>query len=178
MKTSFINVIAIVMIGVLSGSVLPTVFPGSSAVPVFVFSFAVALALSRGFLGSLPAVIALGLFADIATLGRIGILSGFAVGTAYTAGFFSRRFVVEHAALAVVFSGILSGFSAMVFPVFSDMLLYGAGAALSGPTEIFSITRASLLIMSGIACFLFATVSIRKYDELVSRLDPGPTLRG
>ncbi len=175
MNILLIRIFSLAAIGFLAGSVLSIVFSGSTIFPTFVFSFAIAFALSRGFLDALPAIVALGLFADIATLGRIGVLSGFAVGLAYTASFFSRRFVVEHSALASVFSGSLAGLAAVFFPVFSDGLLYGSAAALDRLSGLSSVRLSVVSVVSGIIFFGLAAVAIRKYDELASRMDPGST---
>lgn len=177
MKLFLVRAIAFAAVGLLSGSVLSVMFPGSAVFPVLVFSFAIALTLSRGFLGSLTAVIMLGLSADLATLGRVGVLSGFSVGIAYTVSFFSRRFVVEHGALTAVFSGIFSGVSAILFPVFSDMLLYGVGAAFDRIPEVVSIGRVLSFGAVGVAFFVLATALIRKYDDVVAHIDPGSMLR-
>lgn len=176
MKTFLIRIFSLAILGVVSGSVLSIVFPGSAVFPVFIFAIAIALALSRGFLESLPAVVVLGLFADFATLGRVGVLSGFAVGLAYTASFFSRRFVVEHTALTIVFSGLLSGIAAIFFPLFSDVLLHGAGAFLGRLSGGFSVAHALALAVSGVVAFALASVLLRRYDELVSRIDPGSAI--
>lgn len=175
MSILLIRIFLLATIGFLAGSVLSVIFSGSIVFPTFVFAFAIAFALSRGFLDALPAVIALGLFADVATLGRVGMLSGFSVGLAYTASFFSRRFVVEHSALTAVFSGSLAGFSAILFPVFSDGLLYGSVAALDRLSDVLSVRLPVISVVSGVVFFALAVVAIRKHDELVSRMDPGST---
>jgi hypothetical protein len=176
MKTFFIRIFSLAILGVVSGSVLSIMFPGSAVFPVLIFSIAIALALSRGFLESLPAVVALGLFADFATLGRVGMLSGFAVGLAYTASFFSRRFVVEHSALTIIFSGLLSGIAAIFFPVFSDVLLHGTRDFLGRSAGTFSAVHIAALVVSGVVAFALALVLLRRYDEFVSRIDPGSTI--
>jgi hypothetical protein len=176
MKTFLIRIFSLAILGIVSGSVLSISFPGSAIFPVFIFAFAIALALSRGFLESLPAVVALGLFADLATLGRVGVLSGFAVGLAYTASFFSRRFIVEHAAFTIIFSGLLSGVAAIFFPVFSGVLLHETGGFLIRLTDIFSIASAVALVVSGVVAFALASILLRRYDELISRIDPGSAM--
>lgn len=177
MKVFFVRAFALSLIGLSAGSFLSMAFPGHIVFPILIFSFSIALALSRGFLESLPAVVLLGILADIATLGRIGLLSGFAVGLAYTASFFSRRFVVEHSALAGVFSGLLSGFAVIVFPVFSEAFLYGAGAVFSHAFDGFSLLHGFLSLILGMMFSTFAMAAIRKYDDVVVRLDPGLALR-
>lgn len=163
-------------LGIVSGSVVAILFPGAAIFPVFVFSFAIALALSRGFLESLPAMVVFGLSADLATLGRVGVLSGVAVGLAYTASFFSRRFIVEHAALTAVFSGFLAFAAAVFFPTFSDVVVNGIGGLLDRTADDFSFFRMLVLFVSGIISFVFASFLIRQYDELILRIDPGSAI--
>lgn len=176
MKTLLIRIFSLAILGIVSGSVLSIVFPGSAVFPVLIFALAIALALSRGFLESLPAVVALGLFADFATLGRVGVLSGFAVGLAYTASFFSRRFVVEHTVFTVIFSGFLSGVAAIFFPMFSDVLLHGTGDFFGRLAYGFSVASMLALVISGVVAFALASILLRRYDELVSRIDPGSAI--
>jgi len=177
MKIFFLRIGALAVIGCVSGSVFPLLFSGPEASLALVFAFAVVLALSRGFIGGLPAVIALGLFADLAMLGRVGILSGFAVGLAYTASFFSRRFVIEHSALTTVSAGLLVGVSALLFPVFSDVLLLGPKTFFSGLSEVVSIGRMVFSVIAGAVFFLLATTLLRKYEEFMVRVDPCAALR-
>lgn len=174
MNVFITRIFSLAAIGFLSGSVFSLLFPGSTVFPTFVFAFAIALSLSRGFLEAFPAVVAIGLFADAATLGRVGVLSGFGVGLAYTASFFSRRFAVEHSALTTVFSGLLAGIATVFFSVFSGLLLYGSIGADQVFQALFS-WHPIVSIVSGIIFSAFAIVSIRKYDELISRMDPGAT---
>lgn len=176
MKIAFIRIFALATIGLVAGSALPIAFPGSGISSAFVFAFAISLALSRGFLAALPAVIALGIFADIATLGRIGVLSGFAVGLAYTASFFSRRFVVEHIALTTGFSGLLSGLAAASLPIFSDVLLYGPDGVFDRIADVFSVGHMLVSVLSGTAFFAFAVWMIGKHDDLIARIDPSAPL--
>lgn len=177
MKTFALKALLPLSVGLVSGSILSVIFPWFPIFPVFVFAFAIAISLTRGFLAGLPLIVALGLVADVATLGRIGLLSGFSVGLAYTASFFSKRFIVEHSALALFFSGLLSGVAAVCFPVFSDVFLFGFGTFVERLSDAFSFSRLFVSTVVGVGSFSVAVISVRKLDEWLLRVDPHAVFR-
>ncbi|NTW30167.1 MAG: hypothetical protein HGA33_02735, partial [Candidatus Moranbacteria bacterium] len=76
MKAFLIRIILVVLLALFGASVLDVAYPAVPVLfPIVLFSVAVSLSLTRGFMRALPAVIAIGLVCDIASLGRLGLLA-------------------------------------------------------------------------------------------------------
>ncbi len=169
MKSSFIRMTAVVLLSVSGVSFLNTAFPSVPWFPAIVFSLSIALSLSDGFMRSLPSVILIGLVADIAMLGRIGVLSAFCAGLAYAASFFSRRFAVEHGVMSHAFSGFLVGSGIFLFPVASLLIADPGGWRES--VSLMSGTSAAASILVGTIAFVVVSPLARRFREWLSYFD-------
>ncbi len=165
MRISVVRIVAVVALSVLGASVLNLTFSSPLLFPVVLFSIAVSLSLSRGFVRALPVVVGIGLTADIATLGRIGLLAAFSAGVAYVAGFISRRFTVEHGLMMHVFAGFLVGAGALWFLAVSSWF---DGSNLF-PT--ISWGRAVPAIGMGIVLFTVVSAILSRFEQWLSYFD-------
>lgn len=171
MKVTLFRFLSLVFLLVFGSSVLSVFAPSLSVFPVFFFALAVALALSRGFFEAFPTALAAGLLVDISTLGRIGLGSAFVVGLAYTASFFSRRFVVEHGIMTNIFSGLLVGAIAFIYPFFAGLLIDGPSFFWRGARGLFSGGNIAFAFGGGILLFPIAARLLRMFDERTAYLD-------
>jgi len=162
---------AVVLVSILGASVLNLVFPSEILFPAVLFSIVVALSLSRGFVKALPTVIAIGLVADVAILGRIGLLAAFSAGIAYSVSFFSRRFVVGHGFMTHVFAGLLIGAGAFLFSVASPLL---DASGPSSPARAFATatwSRIPMFLAAGVLSFAVFVAVLRRFEEWLSYLE-------
>lgn len=172
MKVTLVRFVSLLLLLAFGSSALSVFAPSLSSFPVFFFALAVALALSRGFFEAFPTALVAGLLVDVSTLGRIGLGSAFIVGLAYTASFFSRRFVVEHGVMTYLFSGLLVGAVAFAYPFFAGALLdgrdfFGGGGAWA----LFSWGNALFAFGGGVVLFPAAAWLLRVFDERTAYLD-------
>jgi len=165
MSSSFARTALVVILSLIGASVLNTAFSSPILFPVMLFSVAVSLSLSRGFVRALPAVVMIGLTADVATLGRIGLSAAFSVGLAYAAGFFSRRFAVEHGLMLHVFAGFLVGMGALAFLFVASWL--------DGPSSLPVVPWGNMpeAFVSGVVSFYIVSVLLHRFEEWLSYLD-------
>lgn len=178
MKIVFFRSVSVLFLIAFGASAFAVVAPSVSVFPVFFFAFAVALSLSRGFFEAFPAGIVIGLLVDVATLGRIGIGSAFIAGLIYTASFFSRRFVVEHGAMTNLFSGMLVGATAFVYPFFVGFLT--DGATFFRQWEFMTLLSWGNILFAfggGILLFPVATFLLRSFDERTAHLGAADIIR-
>lgn len=167
MRYFFANIVFFSFLAAVVGSAFNLFFPIVVFFPVPVFSIAVALALSRGFLPALPWAVFFGSISDLSVLGRLGMLAVVCVGLVYTVSFFSRRFVVEHKAATGVFSSLLVAVAALSYP-------FAAGIFLEGELAVES--SLSLNAIAGILILSFVTVFLSRsvmgwFDRWTARLD-------
>jgi hypothetical protein len=166
MKASLVRIMLVVLLALLGVSVFNVAFATSLPFPIALFSVAVSLSLTRGFVRALPAVIVIGLVCDIASLGRIGVLAAFCAGLTYTVSFFSRRFAVEHGLSMHLFAGFIVGAGALVFlfvaPWFdgaSDWRLSGSGVRWGTIPVAFA---------SGMLSFPVVSAVLRRFEDWLS----------
>lgn len=172
MKVTLVRSVSLILLLAFGSSALSVFAPSLSLFPVFFFALAVALALSRGFFEAFPTALAAGLLVDISTLGRIGLASAFIVGLAYTASFFSRRFVVEHGVMTHLFSGMLVGAVAFIYPFFAGALIDGLTFFRDGgASALFSWGNIAFAFGGGIILFPVAAWLLRAFDERTAYLD-------
>ncbi|HWQ60518.1 MAG TPA: hypothetical protein VN420_05250 [Candidatus Fimivivens sp.] len=170
MNTSFVRgilVIALVLMGV---SILNVSSFSRILFPIVLFSIAVSLSFSRGFIRAMPSVITIGLVADVAALGRIGLLSALSVGLAYTASFFSRRFAIEHGFMMHVSAGILVGVGAVAFICMASII--SDPASWVGILTGLRFGPVTFSIASGIVVYSFVSAVMRRVETWLSYLEP------
>lgn len=165
MKTSFLRIILVALVALFGVSFLNVSFPVPSLFPVLLFAIAVSLSLSEGFVRALLPIITIGLVADIASLGKVGLLAAFCVGLAYTVSFFSRRFAVEHGIMMHVFAGIVVGFGAVVFLIVSAWFY---GTSVSGMADPFFRSYIPTALVAGVVTVPIVSVLMRRLNGWLS----------
>ncbi|MEI7749596.1 MAG: hypothetical protein WCJ25_01185 [Candidatus Moraniibacteriota bacterium] len=174
MGSFFSKLSAVVFVSLFGASILNLVSPSEILFPAVLFSIAVALSLSRGFVKALPAIVVIGLVADVATLGRIGLLAAFSVGLAYATSFFSRRFVVGHGLMTHIFSGLLIGAGVALFLTVSTLFTTAGSWNFSRTFADVSWGNTSVVFVVGIVSFALVSASVRRFEEWRSYLEtPG-----
>ncbi|NTW45686.1 MAG: hypothetical protein HGB18_01355 [Candidatus Moranbacteria bacterium] len=174
MKSQTVRVIVSILFVVTGGSFLSIAFRSPSWFPFALCAVATSLSLSNGFAKALPVVVALGILADIAIAGRIGVLAFFMVGSAYAAGFFSRRFAVERGIGLYVFAGSVTGLTVAFFRLFSSVFFGMSPAAASIPG---GWTTMIASVFGGIVVFPVVSVGLRRLSEWIAYFDPAGTYR-
>jgi hypothetical protein len=169
MGSWFARVSAIILVSLIGASVLNVAFTSDILFPSLLFSIVVSLSLSKGFVKAMPAVIIIGLVADIATFDRIGLLAAFSVGLAYSAGFFSRRFVVGHGFMTHLFAGFLIGFGTILFSIVA--FSFGIPGALSRTVAGFSFGIVPMALILGVVSFSIVEAVLRRFENWLSYLD-------
>lgn len=170
MKAFLIRIILVVLLALFGVSVLDVAYPAVPVLfPILLFSVAVSLSLTRGFMRALPAVIAIGLVSDIASLGRLGLLAAFCAGLAYTVSFLSRRFAVEHGLMMHLFAGVIVGAGSLGFltvaPWFDGNPIFGR--------TLGNVSWVTVSVTFGAGILLFPIVSIilRRIEEWLAYFD-------
>ncbi|NTV55611.1 MAG: hypothetical protein HGA16_03875 [Candidatus Moranbacteria bacterium] len=170
MKAFLVRIILVVLLALFGASVLDVAYPAVPVLfPIVLFSVAVSLSLTRGFMRALPAVIAIGLVCDIASLGRLGLLAAFCAGLAYTVSFLSRRFAVEHGLMMHLFAGVIVGAGSLGFLIAAPWL---DGNPISGRT-LGSVSWVTVPVTFGIGILMFPIISVvlRRVEDWLAYFD-------
>lgn len=175
MNVFFARIFFLVFLSLLQVSFFNVLLPSASSIPFLLFSFAIAATLLLGFDQSISSVIVLGSLVDLFMSGHLGTWVFYAVGIAYTASFFSRRFLFEHRVLLVLFSAALSGMIGLFSILFSQMIFSDAGW-LESIVLTFSWNRIVLffafgmIFFLGVSPFVAAFENRMRYGELSAKL--------
>lgn len=168
MKSFFARVILVAFLALFGVSVLDIALPTPFLFPVVLFSVAVSLSLTRGFVGALPSVVMIGLVCDVAALGRLGLSSAFCAGLAYTVGFLSRRFAVEHGFMMHLFAGLVVGAGTLVFLTVSPWF---DGVAPGRMLDGVGWGSVPLTFGAGLLVFPLVSTSMRRLEDWLSYFD-------
>jgi hypothetical protein len=170
MKAFLIRIILVVLLALFGVSVLDVAYPAVPVLfPILLFSVAVSLSLTRGFMRALPAVIAIGFVCDIASLGRLGLLAAFCAGLAYTVSFLSRRFAVEHGLMMHLFAGVIVGAGSLGFLIATPWF---DGNPITGRTlGSVSWMTVPATFGAGIVLFPIASIVLRRFEEWLAYFD-------
>lgn len=163
MSPTLIRVIAFFLFMLLGGSFFPILFDSSVPFLAILLSFSATLSLMHGFRQIWPAVLVVGLFADIATLSPLGILGAFSIGISYVASFASHRIVTEHSLLLFLFGGF-------AVSVTSSIFLWVSGMISGGDFEVTWIALWPAFV-SGFITFPLVFLSFRRFDYWVSSFE-------
>jgi hypothetical protein len=169
MKASLARIMLVVFLALLGASVFNVAFVTPLLFPIVLFSVAVSLSLTRGFVRALPAVIVIGLVCDVASLGRIGILAAFCAGLTYTVSFFSRRFSVEHGLSMHLFAGMVVGAGALAFLYMAPWFDGTPQWPVSGSEIHWGMIMGSFA--AGILSFPVISAVLRRFEEWLSYFD-------
>lgn len=175
MNVFFARTFFLLFLALLQVSFFNVLFPSVSSIPFLLFSFAISVTLLLGFDQAIAQVIALGVFVDLFESGHLGMWVFYAVGIAYTASFFSRRFLFEHRILLVVFSAALSGAMGLFSVLFSQVVLSDAGLFESVARTLswhraFFFFGFGMVFFLGVSPLVAAFENRMRYGELDAKL--------
>ncbi len=176
MNVFFARTFFLVFLSLLQVSFFNVLFPSISQVPFILFSFSIAVTLLLGFDRAVPLVIALGALVDLFMSGRLGTWVFYAVGIAYTASFFSRRFLFEHRVLLVIFSAALSGMIGLFSLLFSQMIFSDSGW-LESIALTFSWNRIVSFFAFGVVFFLWVSPLVAAFENRIRYGELGAKLK-
>ena len=176
MTTTLTRFMFLVVLALLQASFFNMLFPSLGPVPLILFSSAMAMTITLGFDRAVVPVIVFGLLSDIFSSDRIGVGVFFAVGIAYTASFFSRRYLFDHRLLLTVFATVLSGTAGIVFLVVTPAVFAGAALA-SGIGHILSWQRVSELYLTSMVLFLLVSFLVESFERRMSYSEAGAKLK-
>lgn len=170
MNAFLIRIILVVLLALFGASVLNVAYPDVPMLfPIVLFSVAVSLSLTHGFMRALPAVIVIGLVCDIASLGRLGLLAAFCAGLAYTVSFLSRRFAVEHGIMMHLSAGLIVGGGVLGFLIAAPW--FDGNAVFGREPGIMSWGTVAVTFGIGILMFPIISTVLHRTEEWLAYLD-------
>ncbi len=176
MTTMFARFMFLLFLALLQASFFNMLFPSIGPVPLILFSAAMVFTIMLGFDRAVVPVIALGLLSDIFSSDRLGIGVFFAIGVAYTASFFSRRYLFDHRLLLTLFAILLSGAAGMVFLVVTSAVFAGADTMV-GIGHVLSWQRTAKLFLLSAPLFLLVSTLIESFERRMSYSEAGAKLK-
>lgn len=168
MKLFLVKLFVFLLLLLAEHAVLSILVPDLGA-PLVIISAAIAWTLLRGFPESLWFLIPLILASDIFIDGRLDYTSAFLVLVAYGVSFISKRFVVEHRALAVLFHGMLVAGAAYLAFLLETAVRMGAPAWL--PPHPIALPLLSILV------FALTLRLLERFDRFLVQTYQDQTLR-